>query len=213
MTKNTEPTQTTTNTELGYELASKAFALLGTTRFEVSAALSVDDAASLRNFGKLQSILLMAYEMGRESAAGQPESIAVNAMALMFGMVQASPSVKALVEALQEAGGGGFIDALNELAPLAVKTAELEDKLHAAAEACHESFLGVFPYEVSEALGRYIERLASSSDACLLNKAQTQLGNLAGDFTARCTEDGAVLPAYADAIAEAIPGWENRRPA
>lgn len=55
------------SSELTNELAKKAFELIGSHRFEVSANLSVDNPASLRAYGQLQSILLMAYQEGQKS--------------------------------------------------------------------------------------------------------------------------------------------------
>lgn len=52
------------NSELTMDLATKAFEILGREEFRVSAELSVDAPESLRNFGLLQSILLMAYKQG-----------------------------------------------------------------------------------------------------------------------------------------------------
>lgn len=52
------------NSELTIDLATRAFEMLGRDEFSVSAELSVDSPESLRNFGLLQSILLMAYKQG-----------------------------------------------------------------------------------------------------------------------------------------------------
>ncbi|MBK3780356.1 hypothetical protein G3A43_08800 [Paraburkholderia aspalathi] len=49
------------------DLAVKAFELIGSDRLVVQTGLSVDDAEVMRNFGRLQRILLMAYDTGRES--------------------------------------------------------------------------------------------------------------------------------------------------
>lgn len=52
------------NSELTMSLATKAFEMIGHDKFSVSASLSADNADSLRNFGLLQSILLMAFNEG-----------------------------------------------------------------------------------------------------------------------------------------------------
>lgn len=54
------------NSELTMHLAIKAFEMIGHDDFSVSANLSADDAESLRNFGILESILLMAYQEGKK---------------------------------------------------------------------------------------------------------------------------------------------------
>lgn len=57
------------HSELTVELARMAFELIGSDTFSVGAALSVERPESLRNFGLLESILLMAYNEGK--AAGK----------------------------------------------------------------------------------------------------------------------------------------------
>lgn len=59
------------NSELTMDLATKAFQMVGCNKFSVSASLSADDADSLRNFGMLQSILLMGYQKGQEAARSE----------------------------------------------------------------------------------------------------------------------------------------------
>lgn len=59
------------NTELTMGLATKAFKLIDRDRFIVSASLSVSDPEGLKNFGEFQSILLMAYNEGLQSALGK----------------------------------------------------------------------------------------------------------------------------------------------
>lgn len=56
------------NSELTMELATKAFQMIGRDNFAVSANLSVDNLDSLRNFGLLESILLMAFNEGLAKA-------------------------------------------------------------------------------------------------------------------------------------------------
>lgn len=56
------------NSELTMNLAIRAFEMLGRDEFSVSAELSADAPESLRNFGLLQSILLMAYKQGAMDA-------------------------------------------------------------------------------------------------------------------------------------------------
>lgn len=51
-------------------LAERAFRLIGRSRLDVSAVLSVNDPEGLRAFGQLESILLMAYQAG---AASRPD--------------------------------------------------------------------------------------------------------------------------------------------
>lgn len=52
------------NTVLGMSLAIKAFQLIEQDSFKVSANLSVTDVEGLANFGKFQSMLVMAYNEG-----------------------------------------------------------------------------------------------------------------------------------------------------
>ncbi|HDR9758738.1 hypothetical protein KDX16_32120 [Burkholderia vietnamiensis] len=56
------------HSELTLGLAEKAFAIIGADTFTVSARLSVDDPRTLRNFGLLESMLLMAYNDGKADA-------------------------------------------------------------------------------------------------------------------------------------------------
>lgn len=56
------------NSPLTMGLATRAFQMVGQNRFSVSACLSADSTESLRNFGMLQSILLMAYNQGVQDA-------------------------------------------------------------------------------------------------------------------------------------------------
>lgn len=53
--------------ELTTHLATKAFEMIGEDHFSVDANLSADNAQSLRAFGVLESILLMAYQEGQKS--------------------------------------------------------------------------------------------------------------------------------------------------
>lgn len=56
------------HSELTTELATKAFQMIGGDNFAVSANLSVDNPDSFRNFGRLESILLMAFNQGLSQA-------------------------------------------------------------------------------------------------------------------------------------------------
>lgn len=56
------------HSELTVDLATKAFELVGANEFQVSTRLSIDDSDSIRNFGTLERILLMAYEQGYADA-------------------------------------------------------------------------------------------------------------------------------------------------
>ncbi|MBK3780357.1 hypothetical protein G3A43_08805 [Paraburkholderia aspalathi] len=145
---------------------------------------------------------------GVELATQRDRWNAVNSMALMFGMLQASTSPQALVAGMQEASGEGFIDGLTELAPLAVKVTEVELALYAAAEARNEGFPGVFQYEVTEDLGAYVKELLSGSKDCLLDHAMEYLGNLALKFMASCSDEGTVVPEYVAAISGVLPDWK-----
>lgn len=53
------------------ELAAKAFEIIGSSNFSVSENLDVTKPESLRNFGLLESILLMAYNKGKAAANEQ----------------------------------------------------------------------------------------------------------------------------------------------
>lgn len=53
--------------ELTTVLATKAFEMIGANQFCVSADLSVDNPESLKAFGVLESILLMAYREGAKA--------------------------------------------------------------------------------------------------------------------------------------------------
>lgn len=55
------------NSPLTMRLATKAFQLIGKNTFKVSASLSAENAESLRAFGLLQTLLLMAYREGYEA--------------------------------------------------------------------------------------------------------------------------------------------------
>lgn len=55
------------NSPLTMRLATQAFKLIDRNTFKVSASLSADNAESLRAFGILQTILLMAYREGYDS--------------------------------------------------------------------------------------------------------------------------------------------------
>jgi len=59
--------------DLTLKLAFQAFDLLDQTHFIVDARLSVDRPETFRDLGLLQSILLMAYNEGRQSVGGEPE--------------------------------------------------------------------------------------------------------------------------------------------
>jgi hypothetical protein len=145
---------------------------------------------------------------GVQRAAERDKLNAVNGMALMFGMLQASASPKALVEKMQEAAGP-FVSGLDELAPLVVKVTELELALHAAAQERLEGFPGIFQYEVTEDLGAYVKELLDGTGDCLLDKAMNQLGNLAMTFMEGCTADCTVAPEYIAAIAGVLPAaWK-----
>lgn len=56
------------NSDLTMHLATKAFEMIGSDDFTVSAELSADNVAGLIAFGKLQSILLMAYKEGQANS-------------------------------------------------------------------------------------------------------------------------------------------------
>lgn len=64
------------NSELTMSLATKAFQMIGRNDFAVSANLSADNPDSLRNFGLLESILLMAFNQGLSHAKDAIVSIA-----------------------------------------------------------------------------------------------------------------------------------------
>lgn len=55
------------NTVLGMSLAIKAFQLIQQDSFKVSANLSAADVEGLANFGKFQSMLVMAYNEGHNA--------------------------------------------------------------------------------------------------------------------------------------------------
>lgn len=61
---------------LTMDLATRAFQMIDRTEFHVSAVLSVDKPESLKNFGTLESILLMAYEAGQAAAKNRPAEFA-----------------------------------------------------------------------------------------------------------------------------------------
>jgi hypothetical protein len=145
---------------------------------------------------------------GVQRAAQRDKLNAVNGMALMFGMLQASTSTKELVTKMQNEAGQ-FVNALDELAPLVVKVSEVELALQAAAQARDEGFPGVFQYEVTEDLGAYVKQLLDGTGDCLLDKAMDHLGNLAMTFMEGCTSDCTVAPEYIAAIAGLLPeAWK-----
>jgi hypothetical protein len=146
---------------------------------------------------------------GVELAAQRDKWNAINSMSLMFGLAQKSTSLKALVANMQDASGEGFIDALTELAPLALKVTEVELALIAAAQARNEGFPGVFQYEVTEEVGAYVAELLSGSKDCLLDKATDFLGNAALSFMDGCSEEGANVPEYIAAIESVLPDWKR----
>lgn len=53
--------------ELTTHLSTMAFELIGADQFSVNANLSAEKPETLRNFGVLESILLMAYQEGQKS--------------------------------------------------------------------------------------------------------------------------------------------------
>jgi len=54
--------------ELTANLAAKAFEVIGSSSFQVTASLDVERPETLRDFGLLESILLMAYNEGKAAA-------------------------------------------------------------------------------------------------------------------------------------------------
>lgn len=60
------------HSELTMHLACSAFKMIGADEFVVNANLSIDDKESLRAFGLFESILLMAYKEGQNSAQTLP---------------------------------------------------------------------------------------------------------------------------------------------
>lgn len=60
------------HSELTAALAYKAFEIIGKETFTVSACLDVSKSETLRNFGLLESILLMAYNEGKLAASADP---------------------------------------------------------------------------------------------------------------------------------------------
>ena len=59
------------HSDLTVSLARKAFEIIGSGNFSVSANLDVSKSETLRNFGFLESILLMAYNEGKAAAAAE----------------------------------------------------------------------------------------------------------------------------------------------
>jgi hypothetical protein len=137
-----------------------------------------------------------------ENAAEREKWIAVNAMSLMFGLQKAAGAQ--LVHQMQEASGGGFVDALTEIAPLSIKTAEVELAVFAA---CEDGFPGVFQYEVTELLGEALAHELPKDTQCLQDVLMQKLGDLAYEFMLGGTSDPESLAKYAGVIGGVLPDW------
>ncbi|WP_126223327.1 hypothetical protein [Burkholderia ambifaria] len=139
-----------------------------------------------------------------KAAAEREMSVAVNAMSLLFGMHAQTGDTGTLVTMVQEQSGAGFVDGLIELAPLAVKVAEVELALSAA---CDEDFPGVFQHEVTEELGRALVDAMDERASDLLATGMQRLGGLAYSFMRDVACDPDELASYAQVIGQVLPGW------
>ncbi|MEX3984003.1 hypothetical protein AB4Y45_34000 [Paraburkholderia sp. EG287A] len=137
-----------------------------------------------------------------ESAANREKWISVNAMSLMFGLQKAAGAH--LVHQMQEASGGGFVDGLTEIAPLAIKAAEVELAVFAA---CEEGFPGVFQYEVTEILGEALARELVKDTLCLQDVLAQRLGDLTYEFMRNSASDPETTAKYAKVIGDVLPEW------
>jgi hypothetical protein len=77
--------------ELTTALATRAFEMIGEDQFSVSANLSADNTESLRAFGVLESILLMAYQEGRKSALQDAIDV------LPVGSIHAAEAIRKII--------------------------------------------------------------------------------------------------------------------
>jgi hypothetical protein len=139
-----------------------------------------------------------------KAAAEREMWVAVNAMSLLFGMHAQMGDTGTFVTLVQEQSGAGFLDGLIELAPLAVKVAEVELALGAA---CEEGFPGVFQYEVTEELGKVLVDAMHERSGDLQATGMQKLGDLAYSFMGDASSDPADLANYARAIEQVLPGW------
>lgn len=139
-----------------------------------------------------------------KAAAEREMWVAVNAMSLLFGIHAQTGDTSALVTLLQEQSRAGFLDGLIELAPLAVKVAEVELALCAV---CEEGLPGVFQYEVTEELGKALVGAMHEHSGDPLATGMQKLGDFAYSFMGDASSDPDDLASYAQAIGQVLPGW------